>query len=141
MVFGNALEVLVQSKLDLSLAPPSHHEIHPCMAGNEKHQNWERFEYLVDNAVAWGKDRNDHTFKAEKAKPIWNALAKWALAVKLDAAEVELVRYLGHYGGNHGLAIAAGNKLPLMDCIDLATQQQIALEWANAIVGLVTAET
>jgi phytoene dehydrogenase-like protein len=114
---GNVVVVSVPSKLDPSLAPPGYHAIHSYTAGNEPYEDWERFEHLVDDAAARKKDKAYQAFKAERAQPIWDAIAKRAPAVKPGAAVVEQVatpithaRFLTRYRGNYGLAIAPGNQ-------------------------------
>jgi len=112
---GNIVVVSVPSKLDPSLAPPGYHVIHSYTAGNEPYEDWEQFEYLANDAAARKKDKAYQSFKAERAQPIWDAIAKRAPAVKPGVAVVEQIatpithaRFLTRYRGNYGLAIPAG---------------------------------
>mmetsp|Transcript_8008 Transcript_8008/g.9824 ORF Transcript_8008/g.9824 Transcript_8008/m.9824 type:complete len:656 (-) Transcript_8008:47-2014(-) len=114
---GNVVVVSVPSKLDPSLAPPGYHVVHSYTAGNEPYEDWERFEHLIHDAAARKSDAAYQAFKAERAQPIWDAIAKRAPGVRPGAAVVEQVatpithaRFLTRYRGNYGLAIAPGNK-------------------------------
>eukprot|EP00584_Thalassiosira_punctigera_P011188 CAMPEP_0172529412 /NCGR_PEP_ID=MMETSP1067-20121228/3490_1 /TAXON_ID=265564 ORGANISM="Thalassiosira punctigera, Strain Tpunct2005C2" /NCGR_SAMPLE_ID=MMETSP1067 /ASSEMBLY_ACC=CAM_ASM_000444 /LENGTH=603 /DNA_ID=CAMNT_0013313457 /DNA_START=66 /DNA_END=1877 /DNA_ORIENTATION=- len=113
---GNVVVVSVGSKLDPSLAPPGYHVIHAYTAGNEPFEDWERFEHLMDDAAARGKDEEYQKFKEERAKPIWDAIQRRAPDVVKGACTVEKVatplthaRFLSRHRGNYGLAIAPGN--------------------------------
>ena len=114
---GNVVVVSVPSKLDPSLAPPGHHVIHAYGAGNEPYAPWERFEHLNDDAAARDKDVDYQSFKAERASPIWDAIARRAPKVVPGSAIVEQVgtplthaRFLKRHRGNYGLAISAGDE-------------------------------
>lgn len=114
---GNVVVVSVPSKLDPSLAPPGHHVIHAYGAGNEPYAPWERFEHLNDDAAARDKDVDYQSFKAERASPIWDAIARRAPKVVPGSAIVEQVgtplthaRFLKRHRGNYGLAIPAGDE-------------------------------
>ena len=114
---GNVVVVSVPSKLDPSLAPPGYHVIHSYTAGNEPYEDWEQFEHLAGDAKARKTDEAYQAFKAERAQPMWDAIAKRAPLVKPGAALVEQVatpithaRFLTRYRGNYGLAIAPGNQ-------------------------------
>lgn len=112
---GNVVVVSCPSKLDPSLAPEGHHVIHAYCAGNEPYEDWERFDHLMDDAPARDADEDYQTFKTERARPMWDAIARRAPAVVPGAPTVELVgtplthgRYLKRRRGNYGLAIPAG---------------------------------
>ncbi|KAL3791926.1 hypothetical protein ACHAW5_010332 [Stephanodiscus triporus] len=113
---GNVVVVSVGSKLDPSLAPEGYHVIHAYTAGNEPYEDWERFEHLMDDAVARDKDEEYQKFKDERARPIWEAIQKRSPGVVSGACDVEMVatplthaRFLSRHRGNYGLAIAPGN--------------------------------
>jgi phytoene dehydrogenase-like protein len=113
---GNVVVVSVGSKLDPSLAPEGYHVIHAYTAGNEPYEDWERFEHLMNDAVARDKDEEYQKFKEERARPIWEAIQRRAPDVLSGACVIEQVatplthaRFLSRHRGNYGLAIAPGN--------------------------------
>jgi len=110
---GKVVVVSVPSKLDPSLAPEGYHVIHAYGAGNEAYADWKKFETP--------SGRNDseeyQRFKAERAAPVFDAIARRApdaaaaAVVAQIASPLTHARYLRRHEGNYGPAIAAGSDL------------------------------
>ena len=100
--------VSVPSKLDPSLAPEGYHVIHAYGAGNEPYDLWKEFEGKT-NSKAY------KAFKEERARPIFDAIAKRApdarksAVVEQIASPITHARFLRRHEGNYGPAIAAGS--------------------------------
>mmetsp|Transcript_39890 Transcript_39890/g.40520 ORF Transcript_39890/g.40520 Transcript_39890/m.40520 type:complete len:404 (-) Transcript_39890:87-1298(-) len=112
---GNVVVVSCPSKLDPSMAPPGYHVIHAYGAGNEPYEDWEQFDDLLDNTKDRDSNAEYQAFKAKRAQPLWDAIAKRSPLVVPGAAKVEQIgtplthsRFLKRHRGNYGLAIPAG---------------------------------
>ena len=105
---GKVVVVSVPSKLDPSLAPEGYHVIHAYGAGNEPYDLWKEFEGKT-NTEAY------KAFKEERARPIFDAIAKRApdarksAVVEQIASPITHARFLRRHEGNYGPAIAAGS--------------------------------
>jgi phytoene dehydrogenase-like protein len=105
---GKVVVVSVPSKLDPSLAPEGYHVIHAYGAGNEPFDIWKEFE---------GKTNSPEyaAFKEERAKPIFDAIARRApdarklAVVEQIASPLTHARFLRRHEGNYGPAIKAGS--------------------------------
>ena len=105
---GKVVVVSVPSKLDPSLAPEGYHVIHAYGAGNEPYDLWKEFEGKTNS-------KEYKAFKEERARPIFDAIAKRApdarksAVVEQIASPITHARFLRRHEGNYGPAIAAGS--------------------------------
>ena len=105
---GKVVVVSVPSKLDPSLAPEGYHVIHAYGAGNEPYDLWKEFEGKTNS-------KEYKAFKEERARPIFDAIAKRApdarksAVVEQIASPLTHARFLRRHEGNYGPAIAAGS--------------------------------